>query len=875
MLDVKGTKDRAKTASLDKVADFHDYRTSDGYLYARIRAISSRVNKNHDGWPSVELAGGRDNFDRISKQAKTGAFTVEADSNHEFGYSTFLGKPIFVDHHNSDPKRARGVIVDAKLHIEDHKTAADHDPYYASAPDNHTPPTWVELLLEVDAESFPKLAKAIVEGSKDPDKGIDGFSMGCDVEKTQCNICSKEAHSPDEYCEHVRLKGAEFDHFDKEGKKSRKKSYEDCYGIKFFEISAVFDPADETALLRELIHEGEGHESRTAAGLPGYDQWKTTPPEPGGLQDPTYAEDIECPECDTQMVEAGKYGEKAHCPNCENVIDIEDHRAQLDADAQEEAQLRGHHHAHAEHAVVGAGTEGPYHNAPHSVMMALGRQHPEGEPTLNGTPASQFTPWVEPGQTIQIEHPDHRMVQAGKFLVEHSFGSPQQYKEHIQQIIAQPRQASTKTADNPLPQSEMLHAPEELDTLRKEEVCPVCGSNMDDESCEICGFVEPPKEFQNPDLERAKEVNLQDNQLDPQSLGEPPAPESGPPAFSDPAAPQGMNPAPTASVKNAMATWTTSLHPKVAGRINTTERPITTETAPASDEPSENVVQDETQPVTSKVRTASDFIAAAGRGKETNMSSTRTAAEPVPAAKPDKRVDVEGVGGIADASNEQASVADAQIDVEGQGGTGVEDVSADQEGVNVEKAVDTAGSGPTTTFPKGDQANPVGGPAYPTSAKKGTDPVDPVGKADDRVDLEQEVSVDWGVQPAQWTGTDGNGVTRQADPVTNETIEGDNIVNLHSNVKSSAHIFAAFKLADLEVELGLTQADKKYDRAAELEAMEPVEVNASLAYAQRVKNAGLKSHVREARRLPSFSAGVSKEASVTNTPDQDDSDLFS
>jgi hypothetical protein len=30
------------------------------------------------------------------------------------------------------------------------------------------------------------------------------------------------------------------------------KSYENCYGVKFFEISAVFDPADETALLREI-----------------------------------------------------------------------------------------------------------------------------------------------------------------------------------------------------------------------------------------------------------------------------------------------------------------------------------------------------------------------------------------------------------------------------------------------------------------------------------------------------------------------------------------------------------------------------------------------------------------------------------------------
>src|SRR5690606_29208496 len=34
--------------------------------------------------------------------------------------------------------------------------------------------------------------------------------------------------------------------------KTSKKAYENCYGIRFFEISAVFDPADPTALTREV-----------------------------------------------------------------------------------------------------------------------------------------------------------------------------------------------------------------------------------------------------------------------------------------------------------------------------------------------------------------------------------------------------------------------------------------------------------------------------------------------------------------------------------------------------------------------------------------------------------------------------------------------
>ena len=47
VLEVKGSPTRRRTASLDKLGDFHDYRTDDGYMYVRLRAISSRVNKNN------------------------------------------------------------------------------------------------------------------------------------------------------------------------------------------------------------------------------------------------------------------------------------------------------------------------------------------------------------------------------------------------------------------------------------------------------------------------------------------------------------------------------------------------------------------------------------------------------------------------------------------------------------------------------------------------------------------------------------------------------------------------------------------------------------------------------------------------------------
>jgi hypothetical protein len=696
ILDIKGAENRVKTASLDKLADFHEYRTEDGYLYVRIRAISSRVNKNNDGWPSVELAGSQDIFDR--HQAASGGFTVEAaDGSDEYGFATFIGKPIFVDHHNSDPKRARGVIVDAKFHVEDHKTAAGLDPYYANAPDNHLPPSWVELLLEVDAEAFPRFAKAITEGAKDSSKGIDGWSMGCDVEKSICNICSHVATAPDEYCNHIKLKGLEHTWIDdKTGEKISKRSYEDCVGIKFFEISGVFDPADETALtseLREAVH----------------------------------------------------------------------------------------------------------------------------------------------------------------------------------------KEAGVRIAENPLPQADLTKAPEEVDTLREEKVCPVCGSDMDAEKCEVCGYDSPPDSLNNPDLDKAEQVDLHEEPETDLNFTAPEDEDAGGESYL-----QARKPNDTGGVTSSMA-WKGTVHPRVASKL--AER----ESDTATEEPNEETVKDEDEPVTS-ARTAEDLVAGAERNQEDNTMSdeNKVAATPAdPSAKPDKQVDVTGVGGVVDATNEEASKADAQVDVEGKGGTGVEDVSADKT-ESVEKEVTTDDSGPTSTFPKQKNHLDAGSvhdnePFPKGGAKKGTDPVDAVGKPDERVDVEQEVSVSWNQSETgtdQWTGTDGNGVTRQADPVTRQV--DPNIEQPRSSHTFTAHTVKVFKVADTEVAVGLLDESRKYERISELAEKPESVVDELLAYASKVKEAGLAKQQtpKTARKLPSFSKAAAVEAetsTVTSSVDEvaHDSALFS
>ena len=133
------------------------YTPREGYLYVRSRAISSRTNDNFDTWPAEELR--------------------EA-------WGTFIGKPVFVNHNNSDIKRRRGVIIDAALHED-------------ISPDG-TPDTWVEVLMEIDALQFPRLAAAILAHD------IERTSMGADVGESECSFCGNVATTPSDYCVHIQ-----------------------------------------------------------------------------------------------------------------------------------------------------------------------------------------------------------------------------------------------------------------------------------------------------------------------------------------------------------------------------------------------------------------------------------------------------------------------------------------------------------------------------------------------------------------------------------------------------------------------------------------------------------------------------------------------
>lgn len=152
-----------------------DFSFKPGFTYSTVRAISARVNQNYDAWPSEEL---------------------------KKSYRTFIGKPCFVNHNNSDPSKARGVVVAAR--------------YVESGNDKY-----IETIMETDSQRFPKLAHEIKTG------GMDSVSMGVEAGFTKCSICDNKATDLHDMCGHVKhSKGKYLPHV-KTGKKTL--CYENCF----------------------------------------------------------------------------------------------------------------------------------------------------------------------------------------------------------------------------------------------------------------------------------------------------------------------------------------------------------------------------------------------------------------------------------------------------------------------------------------------------------------------------------------------------------------------------------------------------------------------------------------------------------------------
>ena len=211
---------RGRTASRVKVGSFEYEPAGPDYLYVSLRALSAdRPNLNFDMFPSDELR--------------------EA-------HGTFVGSSVFLEHDNRDPEKSRGAIIASRFHDED--------------PDDK----WVEILMELDERRCPKLCSMIRSGE------IDTFSMGCNVEFSECPICGAKAEQPWQFCEHMRNKGVEY---------GGEPAYGVCHGIEFFEESVVYNPADPTARAIEVAGDRGDVAERTGEWFDELGTWVLEDPD--------------------------------------------------------------------------------------------------------------------------------------------------------------------------------------------------------------------------------------------------------------------------------------------------------------------------------------------------------------------------------------------------------------------------------------------------------------------------------------------------------------------------------------------------------------------------------------------------------------------
>lgn len=519
----------ASRRELRRFAHRHHFRyeVRPGFLYVRSRAISSRCNDNFDEFPAEEL---------------------------EKSYRTFIGKPVFVNHVNDDHRRARGVIIDAALHKDANRDGSKD--------------WWVEVLMEVDAVRFPRLAKEILAGN------IARTSMGCDVAYSKCSACGNKATTPAEYCNHIPgSKGMMLYRTTASGQKVGEIIRETCYGLKFFENSLLVEPpADPTAYFLGVDTRGLDKAASKAQGPSDAFLYADEARMPEHVrQEPVRgrtAKRINLPDLGLRAQAARKtagngvtYNKAEFPPDApKNAVGYQphngDYKVECERGCTDAKGFGGHwgqHGAagmlvrhqdqtgttrylmqqrsfHMQHggtwSVPGGGLNANEVGKPHRAAFRemkeeMGRDIPElrvshihhddhggwGYHTVVADTHHPFAPsrpsrehlgsgWFTEDEIDRMNlHPGFKESwgKVKNSLRENPYHSPYEG----------PHYASRKHAYGE------QKAPEDVDTLR-EDACPVCGDRdtFDGATCQVCSYVAPPKIFQDPDLEKARQMDL-------------------------------------------------------------------------------------------------------------------------------------------------------------------------------------------------------------------------------------------------------------------------------------------------------------------------------------------------------------------------------
>jgi hypothetical protein len=108
-------------------------------------------------------------------------------SQAQLAYTTWKGRPTFVEHQNQDYTQAKGVVFSVALR-----------PLKAFKGNLHR----VQTLLGFDRKRDPELASGILSGI------YDKYSMGATCSDYRCSICNASMAKSDGQCEHIDIRTA-------------------------------------------------------------------------------------------------------------------------------------------------------------------------------------------------------------------------------------------------------------------------------------------------------------------------------------------------------------------------------------------------------------------------------------------------------------------------------------------------------------------------------------------------------------------------------------------------------------------------------------------------------------------------------------------
>lgn len=192
------------------------------------------LNRNGDGFNEFPYRPGFQPSCGCCKGDGAWVTQEEVLPNHYKSFEQF-GK-VYKHHVNKDPNKSFGDIIKAFWNPFMHR---------------------VELLVGLDNKLAPDLAQRIADGE------YPAVSMGCRIKYDVCTICGHKAATRKQYCDHLKF-GLRQVHT------SGLRAGALNPSPKFFDISFVVKPADQTGyMLKKVAFEG-AYELRTAAELGAY-----------------------------------------------------------------------------------------------------------------------------------------------------------------------------------------------------------------------------------------------------------------------------------------------------------------------------------------------------------------------------------------------------------------------------------------------------------------------------------------------------------------------------------------------------------------------------------------------------------------------------